>query len=269
MRSPLRAGAVLALLLGLAPGIAVLLPAGPARAATVGVSLTVQGPSPAQASARAGDTVVFTNNDAVTHTVRASGGGWSFSQAVAPGSSASHAFPAAGTYRYTDTHQVGVLTSRSDAGSVVVAAPPAPPPASPAPTRSTAPQPTPTRTAAPRATPPPTQSPGTATAPAVGALPVPVGGGVPTGSAPTPAPSPAVAPSLSAAGPAPSAVPQTGAPAGPAYAQGALTQGSAHRYGLPAALAVLALTGVVSLLVRLLLADPAAQAARRAPEPRG
>ncbi|MGZ6826194.1 MAG: hypothetical protein ACXVGH_05330, partial [Mycobacteriales bacterium] len=251
-------------------GLAVLLPTGPARAATVGVSLTVQGPSPAQASARAGDTVVFTNNDAVTHTVRASGGGWSFSQAVAPGSSASHPFPAAGTYRYTDTHQVGVLTSRSDAGSVVVAAPAAPPPPpAPAPSRSVAPQPTRTPTATPRATPPPTQSPGTATAPAVGALPVPVGGAVPTASTPTPAPSPAVAPSLSAAGAAPSAVPQTGAPAGPAYAQGALTQGSAHRYGLPAALAVLALTGVVSLLVRLLLADPAAQAARRAPEPRG
>jgi hypothetical protein len=46
------------------------------------------------------------------------------------------------------------------------------------------------------------------------------------------------------------------------YAQRGLTQESAHRYGLPAALALVAVTGMVSLLVRLLLAEPAARRRR-------
>ena len=38
---------------------------------------------------------------------------------------------------------------------------------------------------------------------------------------------------------------------------GVLVQGSPHRFGLPAAVAVVAIAGVVSLLVRVLAADPA------------
>lgn len=37
---------------------------------------------------------------------------------------------------------------------------------------------------------------------------------------------------------------------------GVLVQGSPHRFGLPAAVAVVAIAGVVSLLVRVLAADP-------------
>jgi len=38
---------------------------------------------------------------------------------------------------------------------------------------------------------------------------------------------------------------------------GVLVQGSPHRFGLPAAVAAVAIAGVVSLLVRVLAADPA------------
>lgn len=56
------------------------------------------------------------------------------------------------------------------------------------------------------------------------------------------------------------------ASAGPGDAQtcarGRLTQGSTHRYGLPVLLAVVALVGVVTILGRYLLAQPAAGARR-------
>ena len=39
-----------------------------------------------------------------------------------------------------------------------------------------------------------------------------------------------------------------------------IVQGSPHRYGLPAALAVVGIVGVLSLLVRFLLAQPEARA---------
>ncbi len=55
-------------------------------------------------------------------------------------------------------------------------------------------------------------------------------------------------------------------PSGPgavqAYAQGRLTQDSTHRYGLPVLLAVVAIVGVVSVLGRYLLAQPAARSHR-------
>ena len=58
----------------------------------------------------------------------------------------------------------------------------------------------------------------------------------------------------------------TSAAPGVVYADRPLVQGSPHKYGLPAALAVVGITGVVSLLVRLLLAEPAARRRRPGPE---
>lgn len=64
-------------------------------------------------------------------------------------------------------------------------------------------------------------------------------------------------------------VPATSAAAagGPRYAgKSGVVQDSAHRYGLPVALAVVAVTGSASLLARLLLAEPAARRRRTGPE---
>jgi hypothetical protein len=81
--------------------------------------------------------------------------------------------------------------------------------------------------------------------------------GVGLGRFPTPTPAPGV-PRPDIAGPGATAAPA----ADVTYADRSLVQSSPHRYGLPAALAVVAITGVVSLLVRLLLAEPAARRAR-------
>ena len=76
--------------------------------------------------------------------------------------------------------------------------------------------------------------------------------------APPLAPGPVVAaatnPDGTVAGPA--------ASAGPQARRGVLAQRSPHRYGLPATLAVVAITGIVSLLLRLLLSHPAARRRR-------
>jgi plastocyanin len=261
MRSTQRAGACLALLLSL---FALALPVSPARAATVTVTLTVQGPGPNPASAAAGDTVVFANSDAVTHTVKAYGSNWAFDVRIAAGSSASHVFAAGGSYGYTDTHAVGLFNSRSDVGTVAVSAPATKP--TPAPVRTAAPSPAPRAPAKPpaaSASPATSASPaapgaGTALAPGLGSLTLPTAGPVP--SAGLPAPDLAAPPPETAL-----AQPTPQSTVGAVYADKGLTQGSPHRYGLPAVLAVLAVTGVASLLARLLLSEPAARRRRTRP----
>lgn len=230
--------------------LAVGVPAGPAQAAVVRISLTVQGPTPNPANVNVGDTVVFANDDRVDHTVKATSG-WTFSKVISAGQQASHVFQKAGTYGYTDQHAV-LIQDRIDNAAVVVKGSAASPSPTARPTTSPKPQPKPSPkpSATPATTPTPTATPatGTATRPGLGAGVLPTATPTPTG-----VPQPDIAPQVPVTPvPGPSA-------AAVRYSSRGLVQDSAHRYGLPSALAVVALTGVASLLVRVLLAHPAAR----------
>lgn len=91
----------------------------------------------------AGDTVTWTNNDAVGHTVTADGGSFN-SGTIANGASFSQSFATAGTFAYHCS------IHRTMHGSVTIQAAATPPP-----TRTPRPTPRPTGT---RATPPPTDT---------------------------------------------------------------------------------------------------------------
>jgi hypothetical protein len=237
-----------------------LLVAGPAHAATPTVTLSQQGPSPATITVAQGQTVTFVNNDSVPHRVRHTSGAWTFDKSIPANKSVTTPPFAAGTFGYSDDFATVVLgVPRSVSGSVVVPkTAPSPSPSAtrrptPAPSRSAAPRPSVSASPAASATPLPTQS-GTAVLPGLGTgvLPTPV-------ATPLTGPAPQVAPGVS---PNPSSTP---AVASIRYGgKDGLVQPSSHRYGLPAALAVVGIVGVVSLLVRLLLAQP--EAARRTEE---
>jgi plastocyanin len=80
------------------PGIRLIAP--PAVAAgTISVSIKNFAFSPASVSAKPGDTVTWTNNDSVAHTVTATDGSFD-TGAIDPGKSASITFSAAGTFAY-------------------------------------------------------------------------------------------------------------------------------------------------------------------------
>ena len=258
----LRAAAgVSAVLLAAAVGLG-LLPS--AQAADVPISLGLRGPTPPDAAAAPGDSIVFTNADQVAHALKSTSGNWSFSTSVPVGRSYRLKLPSSvAVYRYSDTHNL-LLGPTVDSGTVTATAPkPAPPPpatTSPKPggTASPTPAPKPTTPAKASATPQPTATPSGTPTPGSGTALAPgLGTGILTTGTPAPgAPQPNIAPLLpdSTANPAD---PVAGATAAPPvkYADRPLTQDSSHRYGLPALLAVLLLTGVGSLLVRYLLAD--------------
>ena len=245
----------LAALLLVAVGLALHLPS--ADAATRTVTLSAQGPSPVNITIAQGDVVKFVNSDNVPHTVKSTTSNWALNKGLAAGASASTpAFTSAGTFKYTDSFTL-IAVPRSVPGSIVV--PGSAPSPSASPTASASPRPSPTAartsTPSPRASTSSTPAPnpsqtGTASGPGLGV------GGLPSvpPATPTTGPQPNVAP------PGPSS---SSAGAVSYGGTSGVVQGSAHRYGLPAALAVVDITGVVSLLVRLLLAHPAAAAAFR------
>lgn len=243
----LRAAIGVLLVVGLGLGLHVP----PAQAATRTVTVGSQGPSPATLTIAKGDVVRFVNGDSVNHTIQRETGSWSFSATLGAGQSATTApFRAAGTFGYTDV-RAGVLFSDTFRGAVVV---PAPPPAA-------SPRPSATRSATPR--PAPSGPPAPAPSPSATPLPVPSGtaalpgftlGPVPSSPA-SAVPAPALAPSVAASG---TPTPPAGVPVAYGGKDG-IVQGSAHRYGLPALLALVAIGGVVSLLVRFLLAEPGAR----------
>lgn len=211
--------------------LVVLLPPA-AHAATIRtVTLTSDGPTPAQLVLAAGDRVRFVNGEQGAQHRVVSQPGWNFdSGPLAPGaaSALTPPLPAGGTYRYTDTRTVLVLSSSFDGALVVPAAKP-----SPTPSRTPSPRPSPSATAtpspaAPSATPVSTPSP--TASPTATQVPSHPGVASPLGSA-----SPTPAPEVAYGGPR------------------ALVQGSPHRYGLPALLGLVGIGGVGSLLVRLLL----------------
>lgn len=224
--------------------------AGRAAAGSRTVTLTGSGPSPASVTVNRGDKVVFFNNDNVNHTVSDNAGPWAFRATIRPGGSAvTPAFSQAGHYGYTDTWFVALVERDAD-GAIEVRAP-APSPSRP-PTATPKPSPTkpkPSATASPssspRATPSAEQSPEGS-------------------STPTPAPSltlgalPTVTPPPATTGPPPTVATLAPSPT-QAVAYGPksdIAQSSAHRYGLPVLLALMAAAGVLSLLLRFLLAQP-------------
>lgn len=262
--------AVLGLLL-LASGVS---PAPAAAAAVRDVQLTQDGPVPASLTVAAGDSIRFVNTDTFVHRVVSDSANWAFdSRTLVPGASftVEPALSRAGTYAYRGA---GLDSFR---GTVVVPGTAASPSASPR--RSPSPAVAVPSTASPSASPaasPAAASPGASPAASPAATggtgsvqgPPPLAGGSFggfVGPSPSPgAPAPMVADPLAAVPlPTPSfdgASPQVvGTDAGPTTttALGDLPRlGSpveARRYGLPLALAAVLLSGVVSLLVRLLL----------------
>jgi plastocyanin len=241
-----------------------LLAVSPAYAAakTITISLTADGPKPASTTAAIGDTIQFKNDDPTfVHEVGNRSTNWpggSFDSGPMPPGQVFVAgkLAKAGEYVYEGKNL------DSFTGKVVV---PSGTTTSPTPTVSKSAPPPPSRSASPRS------SAGTASASPTGGTgvggPPPLAGGFGTiggSKSPRPGqtgPAPNVAPTLAGEG-----VTQT-EPSGPAVAigTGRLPEPpTGRRYGLPAALAAIAAAGVASLLVRLLLAHPAAGRAKHA-----
>ncbi len=226
-----------------------------AHAATKTVTLTNQGPSPTSLTIEVGDVVAFDNQSNADHTID-SAKTWDFHRTIAAGAKLSTpAFTKAGTFAYSDAFTLVAIPQQVN-GSIVAKAtaasptptPTAQPSRTPSPTRS--PTPAPTRTAAP------TTSPSASPSPSGGAG-IAVGPGLGPGSLVSGAPTPSTGPGPDVADPVtPSS---SGAPLIAYGDKGAVVQGSPHRYGLPAALAVVLSVGVLSLIVRLLLSYPAAR----------
>lgn len=248
-----------------------LLAAAPAGAAgTITISLTALGPKPASINAAVGDTVTFLNADLTfVHQVASKSTNWTFrSRPLAPGERfTTPALTKAGEYDYQGVN----LDSFTGKVLVPASAPAAAPSAAPAPSRSaaaaTAPAAShaasPATSAAPSAaSAAPSQTGGTAEVP-----PPPLAGGFgaifPANPVPgASGPAPAVAPLATALPGQDAAGGQSGA-SGVASGAGRLPEPrTGRRYGLPAALAAVAFVGVASLLVRVLLAHPAARRRR-------
>jgi plastocyanin len=262
--------------------------AAPALAAERVIAITAGGLVPGQLTIAPGDTVVLVNQDApLRYRARSTSTNWTFDSGLVPlGQGERYGLPQVtrtGTYDFTVLDGEAAFSA-----SVVLPAPrssgpaPAPAPAGSSPQPQPQPQPSPAAPSRPGVSPAPATSPAPSPAAAGGsgtaALPPLVGGfgaggGVPLpalgGSAQPPAladPRPALP--AASAGPSPetAVAPPTDAPAGSLAVAGDLPgAGSSRGFGLPAVLAVVLAAGVASLLVRLLLAEPAAR--RRSAEP--
>lgn len=224
----------------------------PAQAATKTVTLSDQGPSPTSLALKAGDIVKFVNSGNSSHQVD-SVAGWTFHRAIQAGASASTpAFTKAGTYTYDDSYTLVAVPQTARGTFTVTAGTPTTPSPTPKPSATRTTSPTPKPSAGQTQTPSPTSaatSSGVAIAPGLGT------GIVPT----TPPPSATIGPNPDIAPPQPSAA-GSRTPLAIAYGgKDGVVQSSPHRYGLPAALAVVGIVGVLSLLVRLLLAEPASR----------
>ncbi len=251
-RSPALRPALAAVLLAVVglSGVGLLLAAPASAARIITISITADGPKPASVTAAVGDTIEFRNDDATfIHQAKQASTNWTFNTGpLAPGAKATAGkLTKPGTYLYEGANL------DSFTGKVVVPAPQPPPPA-PAPVSS--------KPASGGSTPPPATSPspspsstggsGAAGAPPLGGF---GPGGLPLPSATPGGPAPDVAPVLP--GEVPSVAPET---PGITASTGRLPEASTARaYGLPVALATVAVVGVASLILRLLLAQPAAR----------
>ena len=266
---PARVSATIVALLALLSSFllgAVAWTAPPAHAAERVITITAEGVTPKVLTVAAGDTVRFVNEDtSFAYRAVSTSDNWTFDSGpvgLLPGRSFTVPDPiaGAGTYRYQ------VAQDAPFQGSVVV----------PASTRPSA-QPSPTRRGSTGATasPAPTAEPMAPPAGSGGAGeagPPPLQGGVgAVDTAPQPTPGGVALPPTLAAPLVPgeslrARTPQTAAeaagepspaPLGAAAVRGDLPgAGSTRGLGLPAALAIVFAAGVISLLVRLLLAEP-------------
>lgn len=266
-----RLSSLAVLLLALLGSVAL---AAPASAAEKVVEITAEGLRPAQLTIARGDTVVVVNQDeGFRYRVRSTSDNWDFDSGLLTPLARGQRYELppveeVGTYTFTafqgEDPFNGAVVLPAPSATTPPAAAPASPGASPRPGATTAPG------ASPAATPSPAATGGTGAA----ALPPLAGGfgstGVLPSAAPVPGQAPAVAPALPglptlpgdpAAGPEPQTAGEpTPAPVGAQAIAGDLPGAQTPReYGLPAALAAVLAVGVVSLLVRLLLAEPAAQ----------
>ena len=231
--------------------LAVVVWQAPARAAGHTVTLATSGPSPSALTISAGDTVTFKAADANTYHLRRTGGSWTVPATVTQSKPfTTEPFTQPGTYSYTMSFDTLIGPSPPQSGSIVVPATAPSPSPTAAPSASASARPT--TSARPSASASPTAVP---TASGV-ALPPPIVGGVVPSATPSASagPMPQVAPPVAAGSPEPSATTAV------SYAPKAgIVQRSAHGIGLPAVLAAVGVVGVVSLLVRFLLAAPEAR----------
>jgi plastocyanin len=270
---------------GIVAGLALLVAsllgaASPAQAAVKDIRITQSGPEPQVLVVAAGDTVRVVNADTFVHRVVSSSAGWAFDTgSLLPGEAyeVKPALSRAGSYTYR-----GDGLDRFQGRVTVPGAPQASAGASASPPAGAAVRPSPgAASASPGASGSPTASPVPASSPSptggTGSVPGPpplLGGGLVPPSAPQlPGLPPAVAPvpvltgAPVVAGGLPtvaSTVPEVAAAAQAAAAvpvqpvvSGPLPGApDSRRFGLPVVLALLTAGGVLSLLVRLLLAEP-------------
>lgn len=249
--------ALLAVLAGIGAGLLMAAPAEAAR--TLTISITADGPKPATLTASAGDTIVFKNDDATfVHQARSASPNWSFdTRPLAPGQSFTvGVLSKPGDYRYAGANLDDFT------GRVVVPAPAESPPARPSSSPSGEPgesPPPPSAQASPSSS--PTGGSGDAGAPSLGGF----GGAGGPSDAPEASASalpPAVAAPLPGVSPSAAATEEPGV----VTALGSLpSPATARRYGLPVALATVGVVGALSLIARVLLAQPTAARAAASP----
>lgn len=257
-----------------------------AQAVQVTVTLTPDGPSPEFIEVPVGGTVVFVNEDTTVHRVSATveegkSTAWDYESGPIEAGATSPptpAFEASGRYTFDDVQGLLLPNTYSDEIGVL---PPGSP--SPSPQTSASPSPSGEPSAGPGASPSASGSPGTPAEDAAAspgaqppggtgsAGPLPLDGGFgSTGTAPVPIPgdplAPAIAPPLVLPdeGPLPlpyiAVAPGEQAPSVAALPTGSLPGADTGRaLGLPAVLGALAIAGLVSMIVRVLLAEPAAR----------
>ncbi len=246
-------------------GTAVL--ANPASAAEKVITITPDGVSPKVLTVAAGDTVKFVTDDrSFAYRAVSTSSNWSFDSGPLGLLDGEYVVPDritdSGTYTYR------VAQDAPFAGSVVLPAPVRPGASPVAPKPSAAPKPSPA-TSSPAPSPAATGGTGTTGTPpiaggfgTVDSLPSPASGG--DGVALPPALAPPLPLPGETAGPEPATapVPTAAALAEPAVPGDLAGAPSSRGLGLPAALAVVLAAGTASLIVRLLLAEPAARRAR-------
>ncbi len=93
-----------------------------AQAAQTNVTITNMAFLPSSVSVNAGDTVVWTNNDSVSHTVTANDGSFD-SGLLLPGATFSHTFATGGGVSYHCTIHPGMVASIAIAGGAVASSP--------------------------------------------------------------------------------------------------------------------------------------------------
>jgi plastocyanin len=162
--------AAVAFAVGMVPAL-LLLFAQHAQAATVAVQISGYAFNPDNVTVHVGDTITWTNQDSVAHTVTSANGGPLNSGPLNQGQSYSYQFTSPGTYSYYcafHPNMLGTVTvlaagPQPSATPTPVSSPPVPGPTPPMSTPAPGPQPPPVSTPPPGPQPPPAPVPPTST----------------------------------------------------------------------------------------------------------